>query len=107
MKLSIISSACLAALSLWGNVDCGNDHSMQMYALEHAIAKNSKIIRSNVYTLKELKTSSGHGYLFYFNTEPPKEHAYSILVVMDEQCTIRYVDENPRESDLKLVSIIN
>ena len=100
-SLSIVSS--IFASALFASGECGDSHAMERLALQHAVKKNRHIVSSDVYSLKEMKGSDGYAYLFYFNIKSGGDKAYTVLVTMDKSCNIRYVQENPIESDLKLV----
>lgn len=95
---------CSVAGVLYGAGECGDAHAMERLALEHAVMKNHDIVSSDVYSLKEMRGGEGYAYLFYFNIKSGGRNAYTVLVTMDNQCNIRYVQENPIESDLKLVT---
>jgi hypothetical protein len=92
---------CSLIPSLLSGVECGNELSMQNYALQSIAAQNPLL--GDVFCLKELKASKGYAYLFYFKKASDDEKAYSLLVTLDHHCNLRYIQKTPKESDLLLV----
>lgn len=94
---------CIVIPQLSG-IECEHGLSLEDYALHEAVSKHHDISEDNVFSLRELKCSSGHAYLFYLRLESDQRHAYSLIVTTDDTCGIRYIQSEPRRSELLLIS---
>ena len=102
MRISGLLLAGLAVWPLWGEVVCSDAAARLDFAREAVLAHNGERVRPGAYGARELKMQHGYAYLFYFNTYRSDSRAVSVLVVLDQECGIRYVEEGNHPSDLVL-----
>jgi L-fucose isomerase-like protein len=98
----VIAIATFLPMALWGQ--CADGDAAYMQAHREVLQKHGDTIHPGAYTFKQLSSDSGYAYLFYFNTGEQPAYAHSILVVLDEQCRLKYIQDTPRISEFRLVS---
>ena len=104
MKLFGFLLAMMTAAALLQGAECGSEPAMQRHQLKSAVAQRLDISDADVFSLKEVRTSGGYAFLFYVRLPGDDTHAHSMLVTLDSDCNIHYMQPEPRKSDLLLLT---